>query len=279
MPFDGAGLCLEPRRLARTQGARRGDDVTTLAANRAEERYFPEVAAGGLAAADGTVNFYAHVHSLLEEGATVLDFGAGRGRSAEDANEWRSAMQDLRAPGRRVIGVDVDDAVLENPQVDEAHVLAADGRIPVADGSIDLLLADWVFEHISDPRAAIAEFGRVLRPGGWLCARTPNKYGYIALGSRLIPDRLHAALVGRLQPGSGREDHDVFPTVYRMNSTRQLQELFTPDQWSAMWCPTSVPPAYAGSSSLLYRLQYVPSMRAPSALRPVLLVYARRRFT
>ena len=46
----------------------------------------------------------------------VLTFGAGRG-----AREF-----DLRAPGREVVGVDVDRDVLENPYVDRAVIY--DGR-------------------------------------------------------------------------------------------------------------------------------------------------------
>ena len=66
------------------------------------------------------------------------------------------------------------------------HDLGGDGPEPVAatdaafgdldsDGRIDLVLADYVLEHI-DPEHAQGvadEITRVLKPGGWLAARTP----------------------------------------------------------------------------------------------------------
>lgn len=50
-------------------------------------------------------------------------------------------------------------------------------RLPFASGSFDEVLAESVFEHLADPRPAIAEAARVLRPSGTLIVRVP------ALGS------------------------------------------------------------------------------------------------
>jgi SAM-dependent methyltransferase len=48
-------------------------------------------------------------------------------------------------------------------------------------------VSDFTFEHIVDPAQAARELDRVLKHGGWLCARTPNRYGYIALANRFVP--------------------------------------------------------------------------------------------
>lgn len=50
-------------------------------------------------------------------------------------------------------------------------------RLPFAAGSFDEILAESVFEHLADPRPAIAEAARVLQPTGTLVVRVP------ALGS------------------------------------------------------------------------------------------------
>jgi SAM-dependent methyltransferase len=47
------------------------------------------------------------------------------------------------------------------------------GELPFPDSSFDLLTAFDVIEHIEDDRAALLEFSRVLRPGGWLLIYTP----------------------------------------------------------------------------------------------------------
>ena len=47
------------------------------------------------------------------------------------------------------------------------------GELPFSDASFDLLTAFDVIEHIEDDRAALREFRRVLRPGGWMLIYTP----------------------------------------------------------------------------------------------------------
>jgi SAM-dependent methyltransferase len=46
-------------------------------------------------------------------------------------------------------------------------------RLPLADSSVDLVVAFDVLEHIDDDRAALAEMLRVLRPGGHLLLAVP----------------------------------------------------------------------------------------------------------
>jgi SAM-dependent methyltransferase len=118
---------------------------------------------------------------LAEEGAgaidgqRVLDLGAGYGALAlyyahlgadvvaVDPNEQR--MQVAVAIARRR-GLAVDAL--------GAHAQA----LPVADASIDLVVANNSLCYIVDRRAhslALAEIRRVLRPGGWLIIRNPNR--------------------------------------------------------------------------------------------------------
>jgi SAM-dependent methyltransferase len=235
---------------------------------------FPELVAGGFTRNDGAIEFFSRVHSLLPPGAVILDFGAGRGEwGTEDTVEYRRRLWDFRAEDRRVIGVDVDPVILENPLVDEAHVLS-DHHLPLADESVDIIVAEWVFEHIDDPEGVAAELSRVLRPGGWICARTPNRYGYIALGGRLIPNRAHSRVLRRLQPS--RQAIDVFPTRYRMNTRSQLVRLFPPERFTHGTYGPVVDPLYFGRSRTLVGLVRTLSRFLPEALAPVWCVFIRR---
>lgn len=55
--------------------------------------------------------------------------------------------------------------------------LAGDaGRLPLADGSIDLVFCNSLLEHVPDWRRVLAEAGRVLRPGGVAVVYTTNRY-------------------------------------------------------------------------------------------------------
>lgn len=64
----------------------------------------------------------------------------------------------------------------------------------------------------------------MLRPAGWLCAATPNKWGLPAAAARIVPNAFHATVLRLL--GSKRRESDVFPTFYRMNTRRRLRALF-----------------------------------------------------
>lgn len=233
----------------------------------------PELLAGGFTRNDGAVEFYARVHSLLPHHGTVLDFGAGRGQGRlEDPVEYRRRLYDLRGPGRRVIGVDPDPVMLENPLLDEAHVLDGD-QLPLPDKTVDIVVADHVFEHIERPAAVTSELARVLRPGGWLCARTPNRWGYIALGARLIPNRAHTVVLKRLQPT--REAADVFPTHYRMNTRAELHRLFPDDRFTHATYGQLVDPLYFGCSRMAIGAVGLATRFLPEALAPILCVFIR----
>ncbi|MBW3536840.1 MAG: methyltransferase domain-containing protein [Actinobacteria bacterium] len=90
----------------------------------------------------------------------VVDVGTGEGQLARLA----------AAMGAHVVGLDPATAQLavaseRGGVVDYVAGLAA--GLPVRAGSVDAVIACLVFEHIEDVDAAIAEVGRVLRPGGW----------------------------------------------------------------------------------------------------------------
>ena len=88
-----------------------------------------------------------------------------------------------RGKVRCVIGADVDAAVLMNESVDEALVIPSDGSLALETASIDIVVCDAVFEHVSEPRKFVAELDRIVKPGGWVSAR-PLTGGDIL---RLVP--------------------------------------------------------------------------------------------
>jgi SAM-dependent methyltransferase len=242
---------------------------------RHRSRALPEVGAGGYSRLNGSVEFHLRVNSLLGPDDVVVDFGAGRGQHTEDELPFRRDLLDRRGKVARLVGLDVDPVVLENPSVDEAHVIVPGEKLPLADDSVDLVVSDFTFEHVDDPLWAGEELGRVVRPGGWICARTPNRWGQIALPARLVPNRLHDAVLARVQPT--KQERDTFPTRYRLNTPAALRRAFPPERFSHHSYTHESEPAYAGNSPVAWTLLRGLAAVTPPPVRSMHLIFLRKR--
>jgi len=139
----------------------------------------------------------------------VLDLGAGSGRVRQ---------MNFRELASKVTGVDTDSRVLSNPFLDEA-VTASGSEIPFPNSTFDMVISDNVLEHVDDPDRVFKEVCRVLKPGGWFMAKTPNKHHYMPLIARLTPTSFHK-FVNRLR---GRPPVDTYPTLYRANTKSDIE--------------------------------------------------------
>jgi SAM-dependent methyltransferase len=94
---------------------------------------------------------------------TVVDVGCGAGMYVAGARArcGFNLAGDL-SPGML--------AALEPTDLDRVNLDAQ--SLPLADGSADVILANHMLYHVPDREAAVAEFARVLRPGGRLLAAT-----------------------------------------------------------------------------------------------------------
>ena len=193
----------------------------------AYDRLYDEHRFGGYARHDGAVAFYTRAQSLLKPDAVVGDLGCGRGFHKQLYSGFARDLQIFKGKARHVIGVDVDSYAADNPYIDEFRLIAPmDAPLPLADASVDMFVTEWVVEHLPDPKRTFDELSRVIKPGGYLCIRTPNLWHYSCLAALAIPDRLHYKVRQILrQP---HESEDVFPTLYRANTrgrlARMLQE-------------------------------------------------------
>lgn len=216
------------------------------------DRIHPERGLAGFTKLDGTVRFYNFVKAAMarSDAKKVLDLGAGRGGPLHTEVRWRRDLQDLRQLGAEVWAADVDAAVLQHPASDHQVVLKMGAALPFPDDHFDLIVSDWTFEHVDGPEHVAAELLRVVRPGGYICARTSNKYGYLRLAASAVPNRLHTKVLDYVQPD--RRHEDVFPTVYKMNSVTQVRRLFPGCE--VFWYRDNSEPAYYFGKAVLYRL-------------------------
>lgn len=155
--------------------------------------------------------FAERIRSILTPDTNVLDLGAGAGIVA---------AMNFRGEARKICGIDLDSRVIENPFLDEGRVCDADS-IPYPNDSFDLIFSDNVFEHLERPELVLREAARVLKPGGRLLFKTPNRRHYMPLIARMTPHRFHQ-FVNRLR---GRAEADTFPTFYRANTPHAVRSL------------------------------------------------------
>jgi ubiquinone/menaquinone biosynthesis C-methylase UbiE len=148
-------------------------------------------------------------------------------------------------------------------------------KLPLADQSIDMLVSDFTFEHIANPAVVAPEIKRVLKPGGWVCARTPNRWGYIGVAVNLVPNRLHVKFLKRLQ--RERKDFDVFPTVYRMNTFAQIERYFPASEFENFSYTHSPEPAYFGNSKTAWLAMMTLSRLLPRRFGATLHIFLRKR--
>ena len=102
---------------------------------------------------------------VASEPARVLDIGAGSGRL--------SGLLKKRWPKAEVVAVDLALGMLREARRHAGWLrpfrrVAGDAQaLPFAEGSVDLVVSNLCLQWC-DLKAAIHEFRRVLRPGGWL---------------------------------------------------------------------------------------------------------------
>lgn len=159
------------------------------------------------------------LNAHVTPGCDWLEVGCGHQILAP----WRAQEErQLVETAGRVIGIDFDLASLrQHPHL--RHRIRGDiNRLPFANGSFDLVTANMVVEHLTNPKTFFQDVQRVLRPGGTFIVRTPNRSGYTTAVARLLPDFAKRKLAWLLE---GRNEEDVFPAFYRANTKKDIQDL------------------------------------------------------
>jgi SAM-dependent methyltransferase len=131
-------------------------------------------------------------------GRLVLDVGAGTGWFSQRAEQM----------GANVVALDIGQRLLRAVgEKCRARRIAADAcRLAFADESFDIVMSSDCIEHTVDPRLALGEMCRVLKPRGLLVVTVPNAFwGWAEVVARVF----------HLRPYQGLENWLWWPELRR----------------------------------------------------------------
>ncbi|GAA2294371.1 methyltransferase domain-containing protein [Streptomyces violaceusniger] len=175
----------------------------------------------------------------LRAGLAVLDAGCGPGADLP-------ALAAAVAPGGTVIGIDRDQEMLDAAAARGAAHPCVELRrgdvhaLPLDDAAVDRARTDRVLQWVDDPARALAEFHRVLRPGGRLVMAEPD-WDTLAVDhpdpalsrayTRHITERvIRNATIGRelarLATGAGFRVPEVIPATQVFRDVRAADRTF-----------------------------------------------------
>lgn len=148
-----------------------------------------------------------------------LDIGCGH----QILPVWREHVEkQLVANCGMIVGIDYDLPSLKKHQTIKLKARADITRLPFQNSSFDLITANMLVEHLSDPESQFREISRVLRPNGIFIFHTPNEGGYFIALARRVPESWKGRLIHLLD---GRKPHDVFLTHYKANNETVIRDL------------------------------------------------------
>lgn len=105
----------------------------------------------------------------IPAGLTILDAGAGESQFKKFCGHLNYIAQDFaQYDGGGNVGLQT--GTWDNTKLDIVSDITS---IPLPDHSVDAIMCTEVFEHIPDPQLAIKEFGRLVKPGGYLVVTAP----------------------------------------------------------------------------------------------------------
>lgn len=96
-------------------------------------------------------------------------------------------------PDALAVGLDLSRELLGASQDRALRLLRADaGGLPVRSGSVDLVVATAVIEHVPDPLGVLLQIHAALRPGGLVVLTTPDPFWeHLATLVGHLPDEQH----------------------------------------------------------------------------------------
>ncbi len=191
----------------------------------------------------------------------ILEIGSGSGQGLQNQ---------LYPQVAKVVGLDLDRRVLQNPHLDQAlNISAYEINKYLSEIKFDIIYSQMVAEHIDEPDKFISLQLNHLKDEGVLIHSTVSKFYWVSLINDFVPVIWKNWLIKTL--GSGREADDIFPAYYKLNSAGQIKTMCKRLKLEYEIIRQDEPPGYLRKSFFLmivYTLAHKPLQLIFPALRP-----------
>ncbi len=147
----------------------------------------------------------------LHADAVVLDAGCGDG----------GILAEFATVPKKIIGVDQNKELLEKNSVVHEKFVANLENLPFENNSIDVIVSQFVLEHVENPEKVFKELFRVLKPGGVFIFLTPNMLNPVMALSKILPHFVHHFLRTTIL----KKQEETHPTYYKVNTHKKLVSL------------------------------------------------------
>lgn len=161
--------------------------------------------------------YEALLSSLVTPGTRWLDVGCGRFLFPSNPAMARKLADRCDC----LVGIDADANVLDNDFVHERQMTTIEDYS--TNQRFDLITLRMVAEHLENPQHVMQKLAGLLRAGGRIIIYTVCKWSPSSVVAALTPMWFHHAVKHVLW---SVEERDTFPTVYRMNTRREMTPLF-----------------------------------------------------
>lgn len=153
--------------------------------------------------------FKKYLQQYIVSDSTLLDIGCGR----------QSFGEEYYKKAKHRIGIDPDqDALRDNNLMDEKFCCTIE-KIPNTIRKFDIIIAQWVLEHMQHPDESTQVIGNLCKKNGYFIFMTTNIYSPIIFLSKILPTFLKKFLRKTLLH---IKEEDTYPTVYKINSISKI---------------------------------------------------------
>lgn len=164
---------------------------------------------------------------LISKKTVLLDAGCGE----------KGIMGKYKGENRLSVGIDLSLETLKRNNFLDQLAKADVKRLPFKDRSFDVVICQWVVEHLKEPKLVYREFARVLKPNGDLIMVTNSIYNPLMFVSAILPTKIRDRLKAKVFPSEIKED--TFPTYYKCNHKKRFEDMLPDLGFSQVFCDYS----------------------------------------